>query len=288
MIMKALPAVIIVTVLLALAMATDLLLVNSARANPYFYGKNTPPPTGSKPPNISIFTPNSNAVFTSNSITLAFNASISKDTYMLTDVYYETDWQEGNTSTYHLDMTVPYSSFITEFSYNATLSGIPEGNHSIKVITNAIGVYVEGMTYHNFDIAGSSSVNFTIDTVPPVITVISLENKTMNTSDVPLSFTLNEQVSSTTYSLDGEVNETIVGNITLTGLSTGTHNITVYATDIAGNVGSSKTAVFMVAKPVSFPTNVVAASVATVAVVGTTLLIYFKRRKRQENVIINR
>jgi hypothetical protein len=53
----------------------------------------------------------------------------------------------------------------------------------------------------------------------------------------------------------------------------------MYATDAAGNTGASETVHFTIAKP--FPTALVAAaSIATVAVVGIGLLIYFKKRKR--------
>jgi hypothetical protein len=68
--------------------------------------------------------------------------------------------------------------------------------------------------------------------------------------------------------------------MTLTGLSNGSHNVTVYATDEAGNVGTSQTINFTIAKPESFPTTLVAvASVASVAVIGVILLIYFRKRK---------
>jgi len=49
--------------------------------------------------------------------------------------------------------------------------------------------------------------------------------------------------------LDGQENVTIAGNTTLVGLSSGVHNVTVYACDDAGNVGSLETLTFTVAKP---------------------------------------
>jgi LPXTG-motif cell wall-anchored protein len=60
----------------------------------------------------------------------------------------------------------------------------------------------------------------------------------------------------------------------------GTHNVTVYAWDTAGNMGASPTVPFTVAKPEPFPTALVAtASGLSVAVVGLGLLVYFKKRK---------
>jgi hypothetical protein len=84
--------------------------------------------------------------------------------------------------------------------------------------------------------------------------------------------------------LDGLDNVTIAGNMSLTGLSSGLHNITVYALDAYGVSDASKTFHFNIAeepKKEPFPITVVAAaSVAAIAVVGVGLLVYFKKRKK--------
>jgi parallel beta-helix repeat protein len=117
-----------------------------------------------------------------------------------------------------------------------------------------------------------------VDNVAPNIEVVSPENKTYNTSSIPLNFTVNEAVTQITYSLNGDDNIPITGNTTLNGLPNGDHNLTVYAKDEAGNVGS-ETTYFSVDAP--FPTTlVVVASGAAVAIIGVGLLVYFKKRKR--------
>jgi hypothetical protein len=68
---------------------------------------------------------------------------------------------------------------------------------------------------------------------------------------------------------------TIPGNTTLNGLTDGSHSLVVYANDTAGNVGASETVTF----GVFLTTLVVAVLIASVAVVGIGLLIYFKKRK---------
>jgi hypothetical protein len=87
---------------------------------------------------------------------------------------------------------------------------------------------------------GSSEiVYFTVDTVSVSIDLLSPQNKTYATGSVSLSFTVDEETIWMGYSLDGQMNETVSGNITLFGLSDGLHTITVYGNDTAGNMGPS-------------------------------------------------
>jgi N-acetylneuraminic acid mutarotase len=114
--------------------------------------------------------------------------------------------------------------------------------------------------------------------VPPKIAIAYPENATYTSGNVSLDFTVNKQSVWLGYSIDGQENITVGGNVTLTGLSAGLHNITVYAKDEFGNIGTSETVTFNVANP--FPiAPVAAASGASVAIIGIGLLVYFKKRK---------
>jgi hypothetical protein len=120
-----------------------------------------------------------------------------------------------------------------------------------------------------------------ISNIVPSIAILLPENKTYDTSSIPLDFTVNESVSQITYSLDGEENVTISGNTTLTGLANGDHNLTICGVDETGNFGTSETTNFSVEVSEPFPTtSVIAASGVSVAVVGVGLLFYFKKRNR--------
>jgi len=88
---------------------------------------------------------------------------------------------------------------------------------------------------------------FVTESEPPVISVLSPENKTYSVTDVPLEYTVNRYFYVTTYSLDGQENVTIIGNTTLTGLSEGPHKIVVYIEDVPGNISSSEIIYFTVA-----------------------------------------
>jgi parallel beta-helix repeat protein len=119
------------------------------------------------------------------------------------------------------------------------------------------------------------------DTVPPRISIVSPVHKVYNDSSVQLTFSIYESASSMSYSLDGQDNVTIAGNTTLDELPNGSHNLTVYVTDLSGNTGVSEISYFSVDVPEPFPTTLVAASVITVAVIGIGLLVYFRKRQKE-------
>jgi len=152
---------------------------------------------------------------------------------------------------------------------NTDLNGLAEGTHKLWVYAK------------NFagDVTASTTVHFTIDVTSPSIVVFYPENKTYQTTDVLVKFIVNEPASQINYCLDGSENTTIAENFTLTQLSNGNHNVTIYATDEAGNTGASEIVYFTVAVPEPFPTTLVIASVIIVTVVGTGLLVYFMKRK---------
>jgi hypothetical protein len=270
---------------LLLSSVVGALFVNLAGANPWLGTDWVSPTSDTKPPTLTITSPQKGRVFNSNDITFSFHAYVGESetaTYMrLMKIYFKADWEQNETYVYNNEgIYIPYDeNAITEFSYNMNLTGIPEGRHYITVHAIEWGAYINDLFVHMFSINGSSSVSFTVD-VSPNVSVLSLENITYNVSDVPLEFTVNEPYSRVSYSLDGQNNVTIIGNTTLTGLPNGGHNVIVYGTDEAGNVGVSQTVYFEVDVPEPFPTTMVIASVITVAVVGVGLLVYFKKRKR--------
>jgi hypothetical protein len=115
------------------------------------------------------------------------------------------------------------------------------------------------------------------------VSILSPENTTYLVADVPLNFTVDEQVSWMGYSLDGQEIATIDGNTTMKNLAGGSHNITVYATDASGTTRFSETVTFTVA---AFPTTLVVAvvAVAAAAVVIFVLPVYSAKFKRHSEV----
>jgi N-acetylneuraminic acid mutarotase len=80
--------------------------------------------------------------------------------------------------------------------------------------------------------------------VSPTITICSPTDVIYDDSIVPLVFTVDKPVDLMCYSLDGQANITITGNTTLTNLSNGLHNLTLYAKYAGGLIGVSENLIF--------------------------------------------
>jgi len=215
---------------------------------PIGYGKPDPSFTSltdNTAPEILIISPENDSCYTTN-VPLSFT------------VNEPSSWMR-----YRLDGNV-----VVEVEGNSTLLGLPAGSHTVTVYATDAAC----------NTGVSEIIYFTVDDTAPVFSVFAPENITYNSAEIQLNFTVSEQVSWIGYSLDSQPKVQIAGNTTLTGLSNGAHNLTVYAQDVAGNMGVSKTVYFRVEIP--FPiTPVAVASAATIAVVGVALLVYFRKRK---------
>ena len=164
------------------------------------------------PPVISILSPE-NTTYTNSRVALSFTLNEAADW-----IGYSLDDQTNATIT-----------------GNTTISYIADGAHSIVVYANDT----------SGNVGRSNTVNFTVqDVTSPTISVLSPMNKTYGVTTIPLIFTVDESVSWMAYSFDGQSNATISGNTTLLGLGEGSHNVVIYARDIADNTGASSAVYF--------------------------------------------
>jgi N-acetylneuraminic acid mutarotase len=199
---------------------------------------------GTVPPDLRVLSPESNMTYTSN------------DAELVLSVNRPTTWMS-----YSLD-----GSANVTVTGDTELAGLSEGPHRIVAYVND--------TFGN--IISSSNVTFSVDTVAPRIVVLSPENRTYGETDVQSAFTVDEPVEWMGYSLDGEDNVTVTGNVTLAVLSEGSHNITFYALDLVGHTGQSRTVYFEISP---FPTVLVVAVAVTITIVIATGYLLLKRRK---------
>jgi hypothetical protein len=159
---------------------------------------------------------------------------------------------------------------------NTTLYGpIPDGSHTLKVYSIFSDI-----------LPVSSTINFTVDTTAPYVSILSIQNKIYNSSNIPLIFTVNETSPLITYIIDDKVN-TINGNTTLTGLQNGNHKLTVYATDNTGNAGVSETIDFNLQVPLQ-PQKALAAVLPPTIVVFVGCLSFLICLKKRNQSIANK
>jgi len=215
-----------------------------------------------------ILSPLPNEVLNDNTAILRVN--ISTQVWSINSVYYKADWQEEMHCIYDVNNQTLNTKMLFRLSITANFTDIPDGMHHLTVYA-----------YIHDGSSGSSSVDFTINALPSIV-ILSPENKTFQTANLPLSFTVNKPMKWAGYSLDGKENITVTGNSTITSLTNGFHSITVYANDSSGKMGTSRTINFTIAKPESksFPTVAIAVAavlVASVLIVG--LFFYFKKRR---------
>ena len=168
---------------------------------------------------------------------------------------------------------------------SVTLPPLDEGTHSLAVYAK----YERISTNQNWPetLYDNQTVYFTMNHgIPPAITNLSITNGTYQQNNLTLSFTVDEAISWVGYSLDGQDIVTANGEIMLSEIAVGSHNILVYANDSLGNMGASETVAFTVAKPTSSSFNLItvvcAALVVVVAVVmAAGLLVYFSKRTQR-------
>jgi hypothetical protein len=145
------------------------------------------------------------------------------------------------------------------------LLNLSQGAHNIILYAN-----------DSFSNMGSSNrVFFSVDTIAPNIVIMLPQNQSYSSTDIQLTFKMNKTAAWIAYSLDGQQNVTIIGNVTLPALSDGSHRLTVYATDEIGNSGS-KTVYFNIAP---FPTIAVVGVAATITIALAAGYLLLERRK---------
>jgi len=179
-----------------------------------------------------------------------------------------------------------------EFRASSVLESLTEGNHTLKVYSQ---------NTHGGEM--SASVEFMIDTdFKSPLLVLSPQNATYFTTEVPLTFVCTEElrhiegITMADYILDGMGAGYISENITLTRLSIGEHELTVVVWTVKGFF--SQTVYFSVLqpeisspspestpspeptpKPESFPTTLVVGAMVALPSIGIGLLVYFKKLK---------
>ena len=234
------------------------------------------------PPVITINSPTNNSSISTDNTPL--NITVSKPRGWL--IQMGEARQMLKSISYQLDGKL-YGPFIADsylesaFNYSTNLANMTVGPHSLKVFAEANGWFVEVHDLWRREetiTASSDIIYFTVEKNVPEVIVAPIENS--STPDVLLNVNVNCTASRIVYSLDGRENQSFSGNTTLTGLSNGLHNVTVYAWNLDGNAGVSDTLFFDVEVPEPFPTVQVVAVVSIVSAVIVCVALFIFVRKR--------
>jgi len=172
-------------------------------------------------PVISVVSPTNGTTYSSSIV--SFNVSLN---------------EKGDWCGYSLNGTANVS--MTKFNntyFNFTKTGLGDGDHNITFSCND--------TTGNMN-ASSGYVYFSIDTAPPIISVVSPTNgTTYSTSTVDFKVSLNENGDWCGYSLNGTANVSMTKfndtyfNFTKTNFGDGDHNVTFSCNDTSGNMNAS-------------------------------------------------
>jgi hypothetical protein len=124
-----------------------------------------------------IQSPQNNSLYSSSEIAFAFNVSTPGlfawiNASCIGRVYYKASWEN---STQLLYSGPVYDRYLqneniaaasrerpTSFSYNETLSGVPDGNHSVTIIVWVFGGYKDFLTWYGYNGNFSRTINFEV------------------------------------------------------------------------------------------------------------------------------
>jgi hypothetical protein len=232
---------------------------------------------------INIISPSNGSTYNVGLLILNVNLTTIGGSNIQVSMNYSLDGTFNNS----IPLTIQYprgNSFILALHIgSANLPALSEGTHTLIVFSKieVTDATINGIVYSKYIQLNNSTVYFTVnDGNPPIISNLSIENKTYQQNKLLLNFTTDEPSSWIGYSLDQQANVTVTGNMTLTGLSDGSHSLVVYSNDTAGNVGASESVTFTVDTPEPLPTALVTASVVSIAAIIAGLAFYFKKHKR--------
>jgi hypothetical protein len=257
----------------------------SVRANPLVVEEVPAKPSWN--PIVKIISPTENETYTNGTINLCFTVAGADDprfTQMTLVGAYKGDWMEDFERAYGQvgeDNGEHYGIPIF-LKYDLNVTDIPYGEHNLLIKAYGTLNFMENngaLPLYGCLLNKTLSVDFFVRT-NPIIMFPSRQNATFKTSSVPLNFTVDHSVTEMAYIIDGQDSVSIDGNTTLTGLSNGQHNVTVYATDSLGKTDVSAMQFFYVDAP-EFPVvPFVAVSAVVVVSAVAGVMVYFKKRKR--------
>jgi hypothetical protein len=221
----------------------------------------------------TITSPLSNQTYTTGLLTLkiAFLTFFGPNSNFGSDGYYFITYSidGGEIRIPKASISYELSKYTFDFNHleaTAILPQLTEGYHTLTVTAREPYIIKghSGYYYHK------DRVDFAV-AQPLTIMNLSIKNETYKQNSLNLNFTTDQPTSWMAYSIDEQANMTINGNASLTELTSGQHNITIYANSTFGSIGKSETVNFTIAnEPEPFP--IIAATIFGVFVAITLVV----------------
>ena len=129
-----------------------------------------------------------------------------------------------------------------------------------------------------------SDSHLTNDTIPFKITNVHTIWRIENPEQIQFNFSVAEEPRLITYSLDNQVNTVVSGNFTLTNLTYGKHNVTLYVTDKNGNtVYNTYTAKLPEQTPTLFSNLITIYILGMLSIIIAMFILLFRRHRKTNN-----
>ncbi len=126
----------------------------------------------------------------------------------------------------------------------------------------------------------------TNDTIPFKITNVHTIWSIEHPGQVQFNFTVAEKPLLITYSLDNQANTVVSGNFTLTNLTNGSHNVTLYVTDKSGNTVYNTYSAKLPESltPTLFSNLIVITILGLLSIIIAMSIVLFRRPRRISNL----
>jgi len=131
---------------------------------------------------------------------------------------------------------VPEEVTVIEFTDicedTCVLSGLNDSGYTLLIEVENATLELDEVTY-------TIATFEEIDSKPPIVTIFSPQIRIYDTAVIDLNFSIDEPTTDIWYVLNKGSSVTISENTTITAIN-GSNNLTLYATDLAGNTGSDE------------------------------------------------
>ena len=177
-------------------------------------------------PGLYVRSPDSSHIYVSNPlVTILFYYSMENS---LAQIYFTYSLDNNANSTLHA--SIGKSNNIYYYTVSSALRNLAEGTHTLTVYAHCSNGTVNSIINALITVDATLATLF----IPTIISPLS--QTTYNSSQVPLTYTINKEVLKSYYSLDSNSSDLryFDGNITLPSLSEGQHEITLAVTTKTG------------------------------------------------------